>query len=245
VALVKRAFRFAASREWIEPAVHLALDSLENLVRGRCAAKPGRCVTAVPLEHVEAVRPHVSRQVWALIELQLLTGARSGELLGLRACDLDMSGEVWLLRLQTHKTAYRGKPRLIAFGPKAQAVLKPFLEAKGPFLPLFSPLDAERERHAACRTHRYQPVLPPITERRVGDCYTPASYRRAIQRACVLAGVPVWHPHQLRHTSGTIVRREFGLDAAQAHLGHSHARITEVYSEVAQDRIVEIARKLG
>jgi hypothetical protein len=38
-----------------------------------------------------------------------------------------MSGEVWLLRLQTHKTAYRGKPRLIAFGPKAQAVLKPFL----------------------------------------------------------------------------------------------------------------------
>jgi integrase len=44
----------------------------------------------------------VSRQVWALIQLQLLTGARAGELVGMRPIDLDTSGRIWMFSPQEH-----------------------------------------------------------------------------------------------------------------------------------------------
>ena len=50
-----------------------------GLRRGRTAAKEPEPVRPVPDQHIEAVRPHASRQVWALVRLQLLTGARGGE----------------------------------------------------------------------------------------------------------------------------------------------------------------------
>jgi len=40
-----------------------------------------------------------------------------------------------------------------------------------------------------------------------------------------------WHPHQLRHTAATRLRKEFGLEAAQVILGHKSLAITEIYAE--------------
>lgn len=55
-----------------------------------------------------------------------------------------------------------------------------------------------------------------------------------------------WHPHQLRHTAGTSIRRQFGLEAAQITLGHSSALVTEaVYAERDMEKVVEIMRKIG
>ena len=48
-------------------------------------------VKPVPEAFVEAVRPHVAAQIWAMIELQRLTGMRSGEVAIMRSCDLDTS----------------------------------------------------------------------------------------------------------------------------------------------------------
>lgn len=88
-----------------------------------------------------------------------------------------------------------------------------------------------------------------------GDHYTPDSYRRAIQRGCEQAikaakeknapAPAMWHPHQLRHTAATRIRKEQGLEAAQVWLGHSNADITQVYAEVDHARALEIAAKLG
>src|SRR4051812_47452954 len=41
----------------------------------------------------------------------------------------------------------------------------------------------------------------------------------------------VWHPHQLRHSAGTRLRKEYGLEAAQVILGHKTLKITELYAE--------------
>jgi len=54
-----------------------------------------------------------------------------------------------------------------------------------------------------------------------------------------------WHPHQLRHSRGTEVREGYGLDAAQAVLGHAEAKVTEIYAEVNLDRAIEVARLTG
>ena len=53
----------------------------------------------------------------------------------------------------------------------------------------------------------------------------------AIQRACRRAGVPVWTPHQLRHTRATVIRQEFDIEAAQIILGHSKPDTTLIYAE--------------
>jgi len=43
--------------------------------------------------------------------------------------------------------------------------------------------------------------------------YDVTSYRQAIERACEKAGVPRWHPHQLKHAIATEVRRLHGAEA--------------------------------
>ncbi len=71
------------------------------------------------------------------------------------------------------------------------------------------------------------------------------NYCKAVDRAAKRAGVPHWFPMQLRHASGTKVRAEYGLEAAQVHLGHSQAKITEVYAEANRQKAAEVALKLG
>jgi integrase len=77
------------------------------------------------------------------------------------------------------------------------------------------------------------------------DRYTPDSYGRAIRRACEWAGVPQWHPHQLRHSFATRIRRDFGLEAARLMLGHSSMVVTQVYAEQDRQLAMKIAAKVG
>jgi integrase len=54
-----------------------------------------------------------------------------------------------------------------------------------------------------------------------------------------------WHPHQLRHAKATEIRREAGLDAARAVLGHRTPAITEVYAEIDTAKAAAVMEKLG
>ena len=57
--------------------------------------------------------------------------------------------------------------------------------------------------------------------------------------------VPYFHPHQLRHTAATRVRKEFGLEAARVALGHRDMRITDDYAELDQGLAKQVAMKCG
>ncbi len=54
-----------------------------------------------------------------------------------------------------------------------------------------------------------------------------------------------WHPHQLRHAKATEIRREAGLDAARAVLGHRGPAITEHYAEIDTAKAASVMEKLG
>lgn len=248
VGRVRRMFKWAVGEELLRPDVLQALQAIDGLKRGRCAAKETRAIKPVPDAFVDAVRPHVTRQVWAIIELQRLTAARAGELVVLRPVDLDMTGRVWLYRPSDHKNAYRNHDRVIYIGPRAQDVLAPFLAGRALDTYLFSPREAVAETRAAnatsCRRLDQLDALQK-TERRVRDHYDVASYRRAIARATKVAGVPPWHPHQLRHNAATALRKEFGIEGAQVLLGHKHADITQIYAETNHDKGLAIAQRVG
>ena len=69
-------FRWGVENELVPPGVYQALQAVRGLQQGRTEARESEPVAPVPPAHIEAVRPFVSRQVWALIQLQLATAAR-------------------------------------------------------------------------------------------------------------------------------------------------------------------------
>ncbi len=192
-------FQWAVAEEMLPVEVHQRLKTLTPLRRGRCEAVEPEPRGPVPQQLIHAIQPHVSEQVWALIQLQLCTGARAGELLQVRPADIDRSGNPWVYELKDHKTAHHGHGRVLYFGPRCQEILLPFLEGRDESAYLFSPREAEQQRrrrqHAARQTPIDRGNRPGSNRRRKpkwspGDHYTVASYRRAIHRGCDLAFPP-------------------------------------------------------
>jgi integrase len=193
----------------------------------------------------------MGRSVAAMVRLQLLTGCRAGEIVVMRGCDLTPGEPVWEYRPSGHKTAWRGKDRLIPLGPRAQAIVREFLK---PDLAeyLFSPRDSVAERHARRRASRRSKPTPSELVKRVESPgrdharrYSVNDYGQAIRRACRKAGVPVWSPLRLRHTAATLIRARFGLEAAQAVLGHAKADVTQLYAERDQEKARRAAAEIG
>lgn len=255
VSRIRQAFAWAVENEIVPGSVLQGLKAVAGLKQGRSRAKECERVQAVDRAAVEAVLPHVSRQVAAMIELQWLTGMRPQEVVQMRMAEIDRGGRVWLYRPRDHKVEHHGMQRVVPLGPKAQACLAPFVSLD-PLLPLFSPREAERDRRAAIRAARKTKLWPSHARRQekrpkatkarvVRECYDTASYRRAIARACKAAGIASWSPNQLRHAAATRIRKEMGIEAAQAVLGHRQLDTTQVYAQVNQGRAVEAMERLG
>jgi integrase len=262
--------------------VYRALMAVVGLQRGRSEARETEPIKPVADTVVQATLPFLRPQVAAMVQLQRHTGMRPGELVILRGMDLDTSGKVWLYTPGSdqgphgkHKTAWRGHGKVIAIGPRAQDILKPWLRLNLTEY-LFQPREAMTAFRAEQRLNRKSQVPPSQQYRRKAkpkkaprDRYTSRSYTQAIAKAvakantaracepckkreaddrcsaCKAAAVPHWHPHQLRHTKATEIRREFGLDAARAVLGHRSPKITEVYAEIDVNKAAEVMERLG
>jgi integrase len=251
VGRVRRMFAWGVEEERIPSAVLDALKAIRGLRKDRTEAREGKKVVPVEDAHVEAVRPYVSRQVWAMVQLQRLTGMRPAEIRIMRTGDIKILTPTWEYRPGEHKEEHVEKDRLIYVGPRAQEVLKPWLRTElGAYL--FQPREAEAERSAGKRAARKTPVQPSQQNRRKkrprhapSDRYTKDTYGQAIDRACDKAGIPRWSPNQLRHAAATRIRAEMGLEAAQVVLGHSKADVTQTYAERDTQLAKQAMEKLG
>jgi integrase len=121
-----------------------------------------------------------------------------------------------------------------------------------PAAPLFSPKEARDDRFRVMRANRKSKVQPSQKCRRAEepqrfprDQFSDTGYAHAVAKAAARAGVPHWHPNQLRHLFATEVRRVHGLEAAQVLLGHSRADVTQVYAERDLARASAIAAMNG
>ncbi len=279
---IRRIFKWGVENELLEPSVLHGLQAVSGLRRGRSNAKETPGVKPVPEAFVEAVLPYVSSQVAAMIQLQRLTGMRSGEVATMRGCDISTSGHVWVYTPDQHKTAWHGHDRRVYLGPKAQAIAKPFLKADLQAF-LFSPAEAEAVRHerryGVVSRDRKTKVYPCELKRRARERverqrrgrlgklrnrYDSVAYYRAIVYGIEAANrarlaeakaagmdvdkvdlVPHWHPHQLRHSAATELRREYDLEVARIILGHRSTAATEVYAEVDHARAIDVMARIG
>ena len=205
----------------------------------------------------------------------------------MRAGEIDRTGDVWLYRPAKHKTQHHGHTREVPIGPKAQAVLAPFLKAD-PAAHLFSPAEADAAHRAKRAMARRTPAScgnvvgsnrKANPRKSPGDHYVVGVYRQAVARACNSAFPPPeplarrtgekraqwkrrltpeqraalaawrrehrWNPHRLRHSAGTLIRRQFGLEAAQTVLGHRTLAATQIYAEKHADTARRVAAEIG
>ncbi|MFO0822508.1 MAG: site-specific integrase [Gemmataceae bacterium] len=198
---IRRVFRWGVAEELVPATVHQALTTVAGLQRGRTPARETEPIGPVEDAVVEATLPFLNRHVRGLIEFQRLTGCRPTEACQIRRSDIDMSGSIWFYKPALHKTAWRGKTRAIAIGPKAQELLKEFFSPDLSAF-LFSPARAvekqRTERAAKRKTPRYPSHMTRNETKRVknrkrppSDRYDRFSYLTAITRACDKAFPPV------------------------------------------------------
>lgn len=292
VGRVKHIFKWSVENELVPPAVFHGLQAVAGLRVGRSDARESEPVRPVADVAVEAVIPLVSRQVAAMIRLQQLTGMRSGEVTQMRGVDIDMTGRLWVYRPARHKTQHHGHDRAVYLGPKAQAILEPFLK-RDVSAYLFSPAEAEAERLRQKHERRKTPlscgnrpgskVIGRAAVKRPTDRYHTTSYARAIKYACErLYPLPTtlgrrmrggrlesakewrarltgderkavrawrkahsWHPHQLRHSAATNLRKIYGLEPAQVILGHRTIAITQLYAQKSVEAAERIMAEIG
>ena len=252
VKQIRYMFKWAASVELIPVTVQHALSTVPLLKKGRTPAPELQPVRRVSDDIVEQTLPHLPRVVADMVRVQRYIGCRPGELCRMMPAELDRSESVWVWRPTTHKTSWRGEDRMLAVGPRAQVILKTYLDRES-HVPCFLPAESEAERNAARRAARKSPMTPSQRKRRLKARRKPPStrpydekaYRRAIVRACESHGIPAWNPNQLRHSAAHETRQRMGLDAAQARLGHKNAKTTEIYAQSCLEKAKEVAKLLG
>ncbi len=256
---VRAVVKWGVAEGLTEPSVLVGLQALPPLKKNRAATRESEPVKPVPLETVEKTLPFLTAPVAAMVRLQLLLGCRPGEICEMRARDLDLSGPVWTYRPQSWKTQHLAKgaddAKRIAVGPRAQAILTPYLEEKDADEYLFSPRDAWRDHVRELRRRRKTPLTPSQRAReakrkesqnsRLNDRYSEDAYGKAVRKAAAKAGVEIWSPNRLRHLAASRVRATYGLEAAQCVLGHARADTTQIYAERDYARAVKIAAEIG
>lgn len=270
VGRIRRMIKWGVAHELLPSSALHALQAVEGLRYGKCDARETEPIKPVPAPFVDAVLPFLSPRVRVMVELQSLTGMRSGEVVQMRTADIDTTAQLWVYRPQAHKTRHRGHDRMIYLGERAKELLRPFLKTDLAAF-IFSPAEAEAARRTASMKDPAKPNAKrrKKPQRKPGDRYDTHSYRRAVQTACAKAfPMPAdigdglsevmaaekrrawrrehrFHPHQLRHAMGTEVRRQFGIEGTQAALGQRTVSAAQVYGEKSDALAQKIAASIG
>ncbi len=242
---IRRVFKWGVENQLVAPGVLHALQAVAALRAGRTEARETGPVRPVSEESVSAILPFVTPQVRAMIELQQLTGMRPNEVTAMRPIDIDRSQATWIYRPARHKTEHHGIERMVYLGPRAQAIITPYLLRPAEAY-LFSPKDAVKQSRDRLRRGNNPPKKRrPSPKRLPGNRYTRRSYYSAIKRGCEKAAIEVWGPNRLRHSAATYLRKRFGIEAARVVLGHRSSAVTEVYAELDRTKAADIMAEVG
>jgi integrase len=246
---IRQMFGWVVESELLPVQVHQALKRVQGLRKGRSAAREAPPVEPVSKASIQAILPHLSPQVAAMIQLQHLSGARPQGVMAIRPCEVITDGDVWLYQPRSNKTARLDRGKVIVLGPRAQEVLRTWLD-RDPDSDCFVPAETSAWNYRRLRRREPSGDRPRDGEAGAsklapGQRYTRHSYRTAVQWACRRAGISIWSPRQLRHTRAMLTRQACGLEAAKAVLGHADTKITEIYAERDLELAMRIMREIG
>jgi integrase len=234
IGRIKRMFKWGVSKELLPVSVYQSLQTVVGLKHGKCKAKETSPILPVDDTVVDATVEFAPRIIADMIRFQQLTGCRPGEVRSLRPIEVDRSKAVWRYTPGTHKMEHKGRHRVILIGPQAQAILLPYLlrqETDPCFLKPngdpFSRSDFAKLLNSAC------------------DKAFPAAKGTRGEALLAWRKQHRWAPNRLRHSRATKIREQYGLEAAQAVLGHSNADVTQIYAERDIVKAAKIMAEVG
>jgi integrase len=241
---IKQVFDWGVSEEIVPGRIAQDLHTVAGLRQGRTSAPSPKPKGSVAAGDIEAVKPFVTTPVWGMIQFMLLTGCRPSECCRMKWSEIDTSQTVWTYCPHHHKTAHKGKKRLILIGPKGQRVLNSLREmSRSDFV--FDPKTGVEEFLRSAYGEN------AMVRSNVGECYSEHSLHAAVRKACERAIekgklTSSWSPGQLRKTRATSARQQGDLETAQQVLGHSSKQTTERhYAEVDVARAAANALEFG
>lgn len=236
--VIKRVFKWGVSEELVPGSIYVELETVEGIRQGRGELAKRthgkKKVMPAPDADVDATIPLLPPEIATMVQVQRLAGMRPDEVTIMRPCDIDRTSKpCWTFRPACHKGTWREHDRVILLGPQAIKLLEPWLKKCNDEDYLFSPqrVAARWNEEQLRKSGKESPFVKLNALRPPRACYDDHSYRQAVVRACRRAGVKRWTPGQLRHTAGTKIRAEYGLEASKIALGHRHMNTTEVYAE--------------
>jgi len=213
---------FARSQKLIavNPADGCALPKLEH-----------QEMQTIPVEQLASfLREAKDSGVFEMYYIELATGLRRGELLGLKWEDLDL--EQGTLRVQRQVSRIAGK------------VVEAPLKTKNSYRTISLGADAVeilKEQRKKCGRSPY--VFPSLT----GGPISPDSVLQMLHRVLKRAGLPKVRFHDLRHTFATVALQN-GVDikTVSGMLGHYSAGFTlDTYAHVTTAAQREAAKTMG
>jgi integrase len=168
-----------------------------------------------------ALAKHPDKQAADIVRLLLLTGARRGEVLGMRWADIDLTDGTWSKPPSSTKQKEHHQVPLSA--PARQL------------------LSEIREQQAGKRR-----VLPTYVFPSIGDTGHVVEIKKSWRRICKAAGVTGLRIHDLRHSyASQLVSGGASLPLIGALLGHSSPSTTARYAHLAHDPLREATERVG
>jgi integrase len=223
VKRVRTVWRWAEEKKLVAPGTWAALCGVKPVRPNRPGAREPQRAKTTTMAEVRAVCRRLTSVLRAMVLTQFWSGMRSGELREMLLSELDRTGEVWVYRPGRHKTDYLGHSRSVYLGPRAQAVLRPFVRL-------------------AQSSGQDGPVFPSP---RGGGCWTRDGYSHACRVAADAAGLPHWHPYLSRGATRMRLSRGASDEAARAGLGHRSFDVTEKYGSLDESLARDAAARLG
>lgn len=224
VVRIRTVWRWAERKKLVPPGSFAHLCSLPGLGKTDARVRHTPKVRPATMAEVNAVCKHLPPVGRALLLVQWWGGMRSQEVREMRAGEVDRSAEPWVYRPARNKMDRSGQPRVVVLGPRARAVLRPWLEGKAPG----------------------DFVFPPTADRAGRGHYSRSSYAQLVRRAALAAGLPGWHAYRTRHGAKQRLTRALGLDAARAALGQRSLGVTNSYGDALDmDLAARAAERAG
>jgi len=262
VKIVQRCFAWGVVEGMVDQLHAASMLLVEPPATGK--VKENKKRASIDRATSDKILPSLSPPLRDAVQLLWLTTARPSEILGLTVEDirrtgsillrggatLDLEAEgVWAANLEEHKTAGKGFERVVFFGPKAQAILTPYLVGTGY---LFKPSEGRAysvgimgERRKPGGTGSRKPVKGEAGKRKPSEFYTYGKLATAIRRACKKNKLPHFFPYAIRITASAAIMDSHGKEAAGVYMGHSPRGVTGAYVGSDLRLAAKVARDCG
>lgn len=248
-------FKWGVTKELIGSEQLAAMQTVPGLRFEKSQAKESEPREPVAWAEVEKIFDLVSPVVADMLRVQWHTGCRPQQVCTIRPCEVDTARDPWTWTPGRHKGTFRGHVLTIFLGPTARRVLEPYLDRAGDSF-CFSPREAKIAQLKS-KGWKVKSVMAKFGLRYKADTYQKAVLNGIAglgkprikapfnREKFATAGLVYWTPHQIRHSKGTEIREQYGIEAAQAMLGHASLSATQIYAKKRMELAREIAEKTG